>query len=246
MQPQRGYTLVELMVALVLGLLLTAASLMIFLSTSQTYSAQKANSEIEKNGGTGLNYIIHKFRLIASNGGIVAHSLSTTESTTSNVNNDEITITYTVSQDRFDANRAHNQNGDGSQLMTCDGRILNANDNVRERYFVQNGGIFCQSTLNNQLSAGTQIVPNVDYFHVVLITQDNNSNFRKTNLAGVNGEAIVGLQMGVILHSDSAIQGATYLNNTNIVNVIDQNIQLRQIATHNLKQLFVQTIALRQ
>ncbi|GIT26435.1 MAG: hypothetical protein CM1200mP41_24790 [Gammaproteobacteria bacterium] len=47
---QRGFTLIELMISLVIGLLLSAAIVKIYADTSQIYRFQGAVSEVKKTG----------------------------------------------------------------------------------------------------------------------------------------------------------------------------------------------------
>lgn len=57
MSKQLGMTLIELMVALALGLIITAAGVQLFVSGTINYSLQKTLGELQDNGNFGLNYI---------------------------------------------------------------------------------------------------------------------------------------------------------------------------------------------
>ena len=56
-QYQHGFTLVELMVAIVLGLLITAAAVQLFLTGQISISTQKGMADIQESGNFGLRYI---------------------------------------------------------------------------------------------------------------------------------------------------------------------------------------------
>lgn len=60
---QKGFTLVELMVTLVLGLLITAAATQLFLGSFLTSRMQEANAELQNSGIFGLDYIARDLRL---------------------------------------------------------------------------------------------------------------------------------------------------------------------------------------
>ena len=60
---QSGFTLIELMIALVLGLIIVAAGVMLFLSAQQNVALQNASSEMQNNANYALNYIIKDLRL---------------------------------------------------------------------------------------------------------------------------------------------------------------------------------------
>lgn len=63
MKKQLGMTLIELMIALVLGLIITATAMQLFLTGSINYNLQKAMTELQDNGNFGLNYILKDIRL---------------------------------------------------------------------------------------------------------------------------------------------------------------------------------------
>jgi type IV pilus assembly protein PilW len=63
MSKQLGMTLIELMVALALGLIITAAGFQLFVSGTINYSLQKTLGELQDNGNFGLNYITKDIRL---------------------------------------------------------------------------------------------------------------------------------------------------------------------------------------
>ncbi|WP_111855057.1 PilW family protein [Acinetobacter oleivorans] len=61
---QRGFTLIELMVALALGLILVAAATQLFIGGLLSSHLQKANAEIQDSGIFGLEYIARDIRLL--------------------------------------------------------------------------------------------------------------------------------------------------------------------------------------
>lgn len=60
---QAGFTLIELMVALALGLLITAAAIQLFLGGLLTSKMQQANAELQNSGVFGLDYVARDLRL---------------------------------------------------------------------------------------------------------------------------------------------------------------------------------------
>lgn len=60
---QKAFTLVELMVALTLGLLISAAAIQLFLGGLLTSRMQEANAELQNSGVFGLDYITRDLRL---------------------------------------------------------------------------------------------------------------------------------------------------------------------------------------
>lgn len=59
---QQGFTLVELMVALVLGLLVTAAAIQLFITGQMSLNTQKGMADLQESGNFGLRYITNDLR----------------------------------------------------------------------------------------------------------------------------------------------------------------------------------------
>ena len=60
---QAGFTLIELMIALALGLVIAAAAIMLFLTGQKSYSLQQGAADLQDNANFGLNYIVKDIRL---------------------------------------------------------------------------------------------------------------------------------------------------------------------------------------
>ena len=58
-----GFTLVELMISLTLGLIITAAAVLLFLTGQKNVAMQKGAAELQDNANFGLNYITKDLRL---------------------------------------------------------------------------------------------------------------------------------------------------------------------------------------
>ena len=59
---QAGFTLIELMVAITLGLLITAAAIQLYLTSVTSFNVQKAMSNIQDSASFGVNYILDDVR----------------------------------------------------------------------------------------------------------------------------------------------------------------------------------------
>ncbi|TXJ07726.1 MAG: prepilin-type N-terminal cleavage/methylation domain-containing protein, partial [Acinetobacter sp.] len=71
---QQGFTLIELMVALTIGLLVSAAALQLFTGGVITTRLQEANAELQDSGIFGLEYVARDVRL-ANFGNVSNHEL---------------------------------------------------------------------------------------------------------------------------------------------------------------------------
>lgn len=60
---QVGFTLIELMISLTLGLIITAAAILLFLTGQRSVAMQKGVAELQDNANFGLNYITKDIRL---------------------------------------------------------------------------------------------------------------------------------------------------------------------------------------
>ena len=59
---QQGFTLIELMISIVLGLLITAAAIQLFITGQASMKMQRGMADIQDNGKFGLNYITSDIR----------------------------------------------------------------------------------------------------------------------------------------------------------------------------------------
>lgn len=77
---QAGLSMIELMIAMVIGLILTAAVLQVFIGSKTTYSAQTGLARLQENGRFALEYISRDVRLAGfmgcSNNNTIANTLS--------------------------------------------------------------------------------------------------------------------------------------------------------------------------
>lgn len=61
-QSQKGMTLIELMIALVLGLVVTSAVIEIFISSKQMYRVQDARARLQENGRYAIQHLTNNIR----------------------------------------------------------------------------------------------------------------------------------------------------------------------------------------
>lgn len=144
---QQGFTLIELMIAITLGLLISAAALMIFLSSQRSLAIQGGMGEIQQNAIFGLRNLTYDLRhinldtsnngLISRNGegsGIVfepaqsATALTADQVTIANkdagamdVNSDQLTVQF---QTR-------------TQMTQCEGEEVGADILIVQRYYIR-------------------------------------------------------------------------------------------------------------
>jgi type IV pilus assembly protein PilW len=167
---QRGLTVVELLVALVLSLLLMTGIIQVFLASKQTYATNEAMSVLQENGRFALEFIARSVRI----GGYVeptALSLGTplavqgsgctglcTENGNGNAS-DQLAIAFQPPRDPATGTRQ-----DCGGMTVADQRIL---VNV---FRVQNGSLRCSSyqhTPYQLLSQNVELVSGIDRLQVL-------------------------------------------------------------------------------
>lgn len=143
---QKGFTLIELMVSLVLGLIVVAAGTMLFLSAQKNLALQNAASNIQNNANFGMGYLTKNIRISNLNtgdtvlnqktpyGGIVFGQANDTKVSQSqskqslsnilDINSDQLTIRYKPKEDGVDCSGKTIKKGDLNQYVV-------------ERYFIR-------------------------------------------------------------------------------------------------------------
>lgn len=154
---QAGFTLLELMIALVLGLLVSAIALQLFLTSQKSATVQQGMMNLQNSTLFGLGGMIDSIRLANLNssqpyiddkvlyGGVVLTANNISNNLTNGV------LNFTVSDDLLTRGAIGDSNLDGhnsDQLVIqyrvstanqfdCEGRELTSNDYVVERYFIR-------------------------------------------------------------------------------------------------------------
>ena len=157
-----GFTLIELMISLVLGLLISAAVIQVYLTNTKTASTQKSGSELQEASVFGLQQLESHLRLAnlgnsvtsitdtTAGGGIVispeniglertdtSESLYFTrtggDSNITGINSDQLTIQF--------------KNTTGVKIADCESADVELGDTVIERYFIRSSSTTGQGLL---------------------------------------------------------------------------------------------------
>lgn len=161
---QAGFTLIELMISLVLGLIVSAAAIQVYLINVKTSSIQASGSELQDASVFGLQQLEKSIRLAnlgnpttsingtTLNGGIVLTGLNIGVPVTSTPYPNTGYLTRRAGDSAVGANgwsgiSNTNTNSDqltiqytnitGSPMTDCEGAVAAVNDIVIERYFVR-------------------------------------------------------------------------------------------------------------
>jgi len=156
---QKGISLIEIMISLVVGLMLTAGVIQIYAANKQTYRVADATARIQENARFALELLGRHIRMAGYRqdvtqsttdafpvltGGTLNTAFSTAGQIISGMNGaiDNITIRYLG-------------NDDGT-IKTCSGSNASSNQIINERFFISGTTLKCGPEIFQQ--DGTQIV----------------------------------------------------------------------------------------
>lgn len=232
---QDGLSLVELMVALVLGLLITGAALQMLLTNRTTLTTQQSTSETEENGRYALDFILKDIRKAGMRPGTMAGTIGTPIVGVNGANNDEISVTYVVDSANLNAPAAD-----------CNGTaITGINPTITNRYYVDSGRLMC---LGSGSPTPGVVIDGVDVFQV-LYGIDGNTDGNIAVTQWINTPAatntVIAVRVGLLVHSDNTLPN---LPEPMAIDVLGQVSLAANSATLNdgrIRRLFVGSTLLR-
>lgn len=231
---QKGFTLIELMVAMLLGLILSGAALQLFLTNQKTFALQQALSGLEEDGQIMLRYISADIRNAGRGNAVIGtiDGIIRTESQDGgNGGNDRLAINYLSVWDC-----------QGTDLTTS-----GAEPEGREAqsiYYVENGTLFCSS---DQSAGETPLLSGVESFQVLYgVDRNNNGRLGVTNYVtrtdlGAD-DTVVSLRLGLLLRSAEDNLSVPAAGGT--FEVLDQELEI-EAADRALRRVFTTTIQMR-
>lgn len=205
MRRQAGFSLVELMVAMVLGLLITAAAISLFSTNQRTFQLQQAQSQLQEQGQLAMRFITDDVRMAGFSDGSVTGTyipgvvtsplagvtLPVSANDDSN-GNDRLTLSHHASQD-------------------CEGNPapVPANDppylEVVNTYWVSDDGdLKCQGNQSSSSTGGVTLLKHVESFQVLYgIDTQNNDGIpfagRYVSADQVGSEIVLAVKFSVLL-----------------------------------------------
>ena len=188
---QQGFTLIELMIAITLGLIVTAAALMMFLSSQRSLAMQNGLSSIQQNATFGLTNVAKDLRHINLDSGsdFVSHSNSKSGivfQTIAGVTADKVTKAesgqsiMTPDSDQLTIRYVNRKNN----TMNCEGVIVEQDKEIIQRYYIdklpdvqQNQGdtrygLFCEVLDEKKTGKPAIAIADAESFKVSVVTRD--------------------------------------------------------------------------
>lgn len=190
---QQGFTLIELMIAITLGLIVTAAALMMFLSSQRSLAMQNGLSSIQQNATFGLTNVAKDLRHINLDSGSEFVNRSNNKSgivfqTIAGVTADKITKAesgqsiMTPDSDQLTIRYVNRKNN----TMNCEGVIVEQDKEIIQRYYIdklpqvqQNQGdtrygLFCEVLDEKKTGKPAIAIADAESFKVSVVTRDFN------------------------------------------------------------------------
>ena len=283
---QAGFTLIELMIALAIGLVIVAAATILFLAGQRSIALQQGASDIQDNANFALNYITKDVRF-SNLGNSTAYITNSVEHGGIVLANANLSSTDTTNANYLSLSKvsdSSNVNVESDQLVIqylplttggfdCEGnQITSTSTYVIQRYFVRkdtnysnnetadtalslacDAGRYSAGTATSFGDNGQIIMKRIDYFHVLLVTQNTAGNFQDLSidsyLALGTKPRILGVKLGVLARSSQTVGAESVIDNSKSFKVLDQTVSLKSsiqsASTKNLREVITQTVAIR-
>lgn len=231
----QGFTLIELMVSLILGLIIVGAAFQMLISGQRSLAFQESIQGLQDNANIGITYVADDIKLTNLNlpfteikpdqvsGLIVNTSNYLTGAESTNVSGEGVKSSFIA--DKSDV-LVIQYKPDQSKEYDCEGNTINADDIVVQRYFIRkddNGSandfvLACDAgkykdgvALSGLDGKGQIIMKGVDLFKVRVGVKDNANNLSYKTLTDFkalpNTSKAVSLQIGILSRSLDSISG---------------------------------------
>lgn len=212
---QRGLTLVELMVSMAIGLILTVAIAQIFLGTRFTYATQDENARMQETARFALQLVERELRMAGylKNGSTGSYAgapaIAALDNTGLN-NSDEFTVRY------FGSENATNTAADGT-VINCIGEAASINEPVLDRFYIAAGAdggpaLFCDAVRpsNAAVTTTTELVSGV-FSMQILFGEDTSGDKTADRYLGrgdaalANLDNVVAVRISLLLQSQQQV-----------------------------------------
>ena len=219
---QRGFTLVELMVAMVIGLILTLAALQLFLTNQRTFALQQALAELHEDGQMITRYMTADIRQAGRGDDTAGAIPPVVLDSSSNGTNDTLSIHYWG-------------------RSTCAGEGFDEDTEIQNTYSVSGDVLQCRSELAGDT---VDLISGVESFQVLYgIDDDDNGALGVTQFvtaaALTEDSVIVAIRFALLLSTDRFNQvGAASQTHQ----VLDQSVNSND---SNLRRVYSATVQLR-
>lgn len=270
MRNQKGFTLIELMVAIILGSIVAASAITLYMTSQKTYLLQEGflsnQSDLDITFDRLTDVVqkssMNKPSALTSkipNGGIILSATNYGYSTTIHQKH----ISQSESGYSF-VNKASDQlviQYSPQKLggYDCEGRKITDYNNVVERYFVRQStqntdnlvlacaaGRYSAGTVTDVGDVGQTLMDGVDYFHVLLTVKNSSNELRNISLkdyaASTTKYEVVGVQLGVLKHSNKPIGFKGIKDIDSGITILDETVKLNSTVKNSAKKYVYESL----
>lgn len=272
---QKGFTMLELIISMALGLLIIAAATGVFLAGQRSLATQSGASDLQQNAIFGLAQLTHDLRHTNLNTNSTENNAITkqtpgagvvfSDSNFSGISDAHVTLTSQeanpvfagINNDQLTIQFKPHEKG---LLHSCAGRELDADEVNVQRYFIQpmpqgdgnRFGLYClaQNSRDSFASTPRLIIPDVEAFKVRFGTKNGDNMQYKTIAQLQDDDEIISIEVGLIMRSTHN------LGSDKSKNVVDNGKKYRIAGTNvtlinedesptYLREVFSQVVAIR-
>jgi len=244
---QGGLTLVELMVAMVIGVVLMGVAMNVFLSTRETHRVVNNLARLQENGRFALDQISQIVRMTGYQGNSAAQwVMGPLTQATSGVNrlvgtdndtngSDTITVTYRGTADTF--------------TKDCHGIDVGAADTVANLYAMSaNNELTCGVSRNGGAVQTLVVIDGVDALHVMYGVDSNGDDAADQYVTAPNVpdmEDVVSVRVAVLLMTQDA--SLVNVNDTGTYTLLDETVYDGATPANDrrMRRIVTGTVALR-
>lgn len=200
----RGFSIIEMLVAMTLAMLLTVVISQLFLGSKQTYSAQEEQARMQENGRFALELVGRElrqagFKQAESTGSFTSGSPAISVANDSGTNaSDEFTVRF------FGSDGATAGTSDNT-VTDCRGVGATRNTMSVDRFYINNNAsgepaLFCDSG-----GVSTELVTNVESMQV-LLGEDTDGDkgadrYVRPGTSGLNIDNVVAVRLSLLLRT---------------------------------------------
>lgn len=268
---QKGFTMLELIISMALGLLIIAAATGVFLAGQRSLATQSGASDLQQNAIFGLAQLTHDLRHTNLNTTTTTKIQKTTagagvifnDTNFAGIANEHVTRTtdavnpiFTgISNDQLTIQFKPHESG---LLQSCTGGELEANEVNVQRYFIDpmpqgdnRFGLYCDAD-NSRQNFGSKrlMIPDVEAFKVRFGTKNGGNMQYKTIAQLQDDDEIVSIEVGLIMrstHNLGSDKSKNVINNDKSYRIAGNDVTLinQEESPTYMREVFSQVVAIR-
>lgn len=250
---QKGFSLIEVLIAIAIGLVLVSGIGTIYLGSHQTYRIQENSARMQETGRYALDYLGRSLRQAGADAGISANMSAVTTQCDSascvpvagenGASSDSLTVQFYAGQDE--------QSGGAWGARDCTGTFVNADQVISNAFSLDGTDLRCTGTAQTQ-----PIVANVEDFQILYgLDLDGSSNQSADRYAtatqvedGAWWSNVVSVRVCLLVRSDDiglTSSAQSYLNCAGALGTSTGTNAYTTAADTRIRRTFVTTYNLR-